>query len=1504
MSNSTPAAAQVPDPTVHFFPEHQDYLTARAVPLDVAAAAGLRSVTGDEAQRLLARGAPVPSDGIAIPYPGVTPAYHRIRFSDADSVGARYLAPAGRDVPVYVPPVAVKQVLPIPASLQRVLVVVESPVKALALMAAGMEAVGLGGTGTTLTEKNGKRRLNASWSAVSVTGRDVVVCFDAGRATNPNVARDEARLALALRAAGAASVRVASLPLLPGDEDQGPDDYIAAHGAAAIYTVLGSAVPADPVERITTHTSAGNAAADLLDDLPFMHSVIEATPGTVIKARDEFAKAKIGNQDFNRAVKAAKAAAQRESHPKSSALGDDLDVVGGRICKTPGGPVPLCNFDARIVEERVLDDGIEKQRKLVIAGTLDNGVTLPRVVIEPDDLAKPLWPIKAWGTVAQTANITGVTDKLRLALQIFSNPVVHTAFSHTGWRALTDATGVESGLPVFLHANGAIGAADVSIELADNLGHYALPAEPKDVAEAVRTSLKLLELGSAQVMFTLLALTYRAPLQSLFPADFSAFFHGKTGSFKTTVSLLGTAHFGAGLSEKAVTSFEASVAHIEMVLHQLKDTLALVDDFKPASTHPKDDHQVKARHVFSSVGNQEGRGRQRPDGSTRPARPPRALVFATGETIPVGESTVARLLPVPLAKGDVSMPKLTKAQANVEALPHAMSAYLHYLRPRLSDLKRHLKQRHAELRVHFRKAGEGAHLRSPSALAHAALGLEMLWPFAVEVGALTAAEAKDREQEGLEQLEALYANAKGLARETDPAQRFLDHLREKIAQGAFLLNQNPAETLANRRGESSAIGEWIGWHDHQFYYLLGKPTYSAVVRALPKDDSMPLGEVELWRRLRDHGLIESGDRDGRLTRRKMLGGERLDVIVMKKSVLFPDDDGPDDGSGGRGRSGGGGAYGSGTAGLNARDATREAGGGTDAADYGKASADRTSDKPNRTGSEYKRTTDSHSAGTGDNTQPADILTSSRSEMGPLGPVGTVGTVEKEEKSRERLLAVEGEQGEEDVRTSVSLLPGAVPTEPAAHAATSGRASSSSSNGAGSSVRTGRDQLDQNAPKRVVVADGLAYLRHQPVPAQPLFCLKTAKRLLGEEPVVAGDYTRHRDVEGRLRAAGLARIAELEFDLLPVIAGMEKVGVGVDVDAWTELVRCAEGEVASHGAKLAAAGVGNLNDDVAVRATLARRGINTASTSWKALAGHIDDPVVAALVRCRRAKGFLDSVGRALLQAARASLGRVHGSFDPLAAPTGRMSCSKPNLLAIPKNPAYRRAIIPRPGHVFVVADYAAIELRVLAELTKDEALTRIFLDGGDPHAATAATLLQKDAATVTKEERQRAKAVNFGFAFGMGPAKFIEYAFGGYGLTFTPEEAAETRAAFLTAYPAVAVWQRRTREEMPVEVRTASGRRRRFASAAEGYCERLNTPVQGTAADALKLAMVLLHARLDPARARLVLAVHDELLVEVLDPYAAEVQTVVEQSMVDGLSQFIKLVPVKVESSIRRTWAE
>lgn len=199
LSSSASPGNDETEPASIINPTHAHYLLARAVPLRAAVEAGLRSVDACEASELLAY--PVACSGLLIPYAGIQPPYYRIRLDREDS--PRFLTPRGREVPVYFPP----SLDPKP---DEPIVVAEGPIKALALVAHGFAAVGLGGTGTTLTAAP-ERNLNGSWQRVHLKGRRVVILFDSNRATNLRVARDEARLAMALKRAGA-EVQIGRIP--------------------------------------------------------------------------------------------------------------------------------------------------------------------------------------------------------------------------------------------------------------------------------------------------------------------------------------------------------------------------------------------------------------------------------------------------------------------------------------------------------------------------------------------------------------------------------------------------------------------------------------------------------------------------------------------------------------------------------------------------------------------------------------------------------------------------------------------------------------------------------------------------------------------------------------------------------------------------------------------------------------------------------------------------------------------------------------------------------------------------------------------------------------------------------------------------------------------------------------------------------------------------------------------------------------------------------------------
>jgi DNA polymerase-1 len=274
-------------------------------------------------------------------------------------------------------------------------------------------------------------------------------------------------------------------------------------------------------------------------------------------------------------------------------------------------------------------------------------------------------------------------------------------------------------------------------------------------------------------------------------------------------------------------------------------------------------------------------------------------------------------------------------------------------------------------------------------------------------------------------------------------------------------------------------------------------------------------------------------------------------------------------------------------------------------------------------------------------------------------------------------------------------------------------------------------------------------------------------------------------------------------------------------------------------------------------------------------------------------------------------GRVRPTLNPLATDSGRFSCSEPNLQQVPNErtaPGMRACFRPEPGYRFVIADYAQIELRVAAQLAPCDALRGVFQRGGDPHRATASTLTGKSAEEITKHERQLAKAINFGFLFGMGARRFRGYARSSYGVELTEEESEGARAAFFRTYPGLAAWHRRVgalgRRGTDVTVTTALGRRKRFDAGAFSYSAALNIPVQGTAADGFKRAMVELHALLPELGARGVLVVHDEYIAEVPELHAEEACRSIASAMESAMSSVVPDVPIEVEAVVAESWSD
>jgi DNA polymerase-1 len=272
-------------------------------------------------------------------------------------------------------------------------------------------------------------------------------------------------------------------------------------------------------------------------------------------------------------------------------------------------------------------------------------------------------------------------------------------------------------------------------------------------------------------------------------------------------------------------------------------------------------------------------------------------------------------------------------------------------------------------------------------------------------------------------------------------------------------------------------------------------------------------------------------------------------------------------------------------------------------------------------------------------------------------------------------------------------------------------------------------------------------------------------------------------------------------------------------------------------------------------------------------------------------------------------GRVRTTFHQAATATGRLSSTNPNLQNIPirteLGKQIRRAFIAAPGHVLVSADYSQVELRILAHMAQDDGLVRAFAEAADVHARTAAEVFQVPEAEVTPDMRRAAKMVNYGIAYGLSPHGLSAR------LRIPIEEAKSIIERYFARFPGIARYIDETVQKVKKSgyVESLFGRRRympeiasRNRSIAMG-AERaaINMPIQATAADLVKRAMLELDRRLVGSAARVLLQVHDELLLEVPEAELATVKPLVKQVM-SSAAQLV--VPLVVDVGHGRSWAD
>lgn len=427
---------------------------------------------------------------------------------------------------------------------------------------------------------------------------------------------------------------------------------------------------------------------------------------------------------------------------------------------------------------------------------------------------------------------------------------------------------------------------------------------------------------------------------------------------------------------------------------------------------------------------------------------------------------------------------------------------------------------------------------------------------------------------------------------------------------------------------------------------------------------------------------------------------------------------------------------------------------------------------------------------------------------------------------------------------------------------------------------------------------------------------------------------------RLTEYGLQATADLEFEIVKVVVDMELTGVNFDRGVWQECynktltdLQVSQAEfyqmllpigVINVPAKqkgvdiiknIPAAEI-NLNSPIQIRALLNKFGIKVPNTSVETLA-EVDHPIVQQLVQYRKLSKRAGTYGINFFEYINPITGRVHTQFNQIGTDTGRFSSDSPNLQNIP-NPAkdkdapnYRAAFVASPGYVMVIADYSQIELRILAEVSKEPKFIKAYADGADLHTLTATLMYHIDAKDVQPNQRSTAKNTNFAVAYGSGAANLSRK------FKIPMGEAEVLINNFHKGYPVLSAFLNRSGQDAVINhySKTLLGRRRNFQipSITSPDFKRLigaikrqgtNHIIQGTSADMTKLAKLALYKSVEELGGRLLLTVHDEIVTEFPERFKAEGCKLVEECMVKAGQQLISSVPVLVDVHANTFWSK
>ncbi len=401
----------------------------------------------------------------------------------------------------------------------------------------------------------------------------------------------------------------------------------------------------------------------------------------------------------------------------------------------------------------------------------------------------------------------------------------------------------------------------------------------------------------------------------------------------------------------------------------------------------------------------------------------------------------------------------------------------------------------------------------------------------------------------------------------------------------------------------------------------------------------------------------------------------------------------------------------------------------------------------------------------------------------------------------------------------------------------------------------------------------------------------------------------------LKTNEMTWVSKLEASAVAPIAEMEMCGMPFDRNLWRDVTGAVAGERASLAATirghlaqshhdLFGAATVNLDSDAEIKAALKALGLTVPDARRETLA-EMPAPLGPLLARYRELSKLASAYGEGFLEHVAAD-GRIHPQFEQIGASTGRLSCHRPNLQAVVKDAPHRACFRVPPHRRLVMADYAACELRILAEMSGDPVFADAFRHGEDLHARVAGEMFGKPVSkTQNPELRERAKAVNFGLAYGMGAAGLAR------AIATDVNQARDLLKRYFKTFPRIGGFLAESARQALERgyARTLTGRRLYLSASSDrterAQAERIakNMPIQGTSADIIKIALARLRRRLATFHdGWLVNSVHDAIVVECDTAQAEATAAAVREEMEAAGAEVLRHIPLVADLEVSATW--